>query len=207
MCFPPPFSPHRGAVGTSCTSATVNSSKADPVSSWHKTNQDWDGGEGFIWITYPQSRLNERSPGRISKQDSGGRPRRNTAYRLVPRGLLSLFAFLSFIYLVILCVCVCMYVCVSNGYWDLNPGSLDEQPKLLIAETSLQLSVYCHHPGSPAQEWHHHSDLRPPTPIINQENDPTGQGDGGSSSVEIPSSWLHLGLCQVDKNQPAYHHI
>lgn len=32
---------------------------------------------------------------------------------------------------------------------------------------------------------------------------PTGQSDGGNSLTAIFSSWICLGLCQVDKIQPA----
>ena len=32
---------------------------------------------------------------------------------------------------------------------------------------------------------------------------PTGQSTGGSSSIESPSSWIFLGLCQPDRNQVA----
>lgn len=53
-----------------------------------------------------------------------------------------------------------------------------------------------------------HSRLSPPTLISNQENAPTelprGQPAGSSSSVEIPSSCICLGLCQVDKKLPAH---
>ena len=50
-----------------------------------------------------------------------------------------------------------------------------------------------------------HRRLNLPTPIINQEKHsedrPPGQADGGnlSSSFEIPSSQVCLGLCRVDK--------
>lgn len=64
----------------------------------------------------------------------------------------------------------------------------------------------CHDTGEP---WPRaHSRLSPPTLISNQENAPTelprGQPAGSSSSDEIPSSCICLGLCQVDKNLPAH---
>lgn len=49
-------------------------------------------------------------------------------------------------------------------------------------------------------------DMYPSTLINPQENAPDmsiSQSDGGSSSADIPSSQVTLGLCQVDKNQPA----
>lgn len=71
---------------------------------------------------------------------------------------------------------------------------------------SRPTSSGCHDTGEP---WPRaHSRLSAPTLVSNQENAltelPRGQPAGSSSSVEIPSSCICLGLCQVDKNLPAH---